>query len=83
MFTSVDSNRNIVEHFPSESVPNPPVLDNSSNKESKSFIASQFDKLLSKNDDYTKLQITIFVITFIVAILIASIPGIFLGFNFG
>ena len=43
--------------------------DNSIIKESKSGFASQLDNLLSKNDEYTKLQLTIFGITFIVAIL--------------
>ncbi len=83
MFTSVDSNRKTVEHLSSENVQNPQVLDNSYIKESKSGIASQFDKLLSKNDEYTKLQLTIFGITFIVSILIASLTGIIFGFTFG
>ena len=83
MFTSVDSNRKRVEHISNENVQNPQLLDNSSIKESKSGVASQFDKLLSKNDEYTKLQLTIFGITFIVSILIASLTGIFLGFTFG
>ena len=39
--------------------------------------------MLSINDEYTKLQLTIFGITFIVSILLASITGIFLGFTFG
>ena len=52
-------------------------------KKSKSRIASQIDHLLSQNDEYTKLQLTIFGITFIVSILLASITGIFLGFTFG
>ncbi len=83
MFTSVNSKRKTVEHPHSGNVQNIPVLDNSSIKESKSSIASQFDKLFSKNDEYTKLQLTIFGITFIVSILIASITGIILGFTFG
>ncbi len=83
MFTSVDSNRKTVEHLPKENVPNPQVHDNSFIKESRSSIASQFDKLLFINDEYTKLQVTIFCITFIVSILIASITGIILGFTFG
>ena len=83
MFTSVDSNRKIVEHPSLENVQNPQILDNLSSKESKSEIASQFDILLSKYDEFTKLQITIFGITFIVAIFIALITGIFLGFTFG
>jgi len=83
MFTSVDSNRKKVEHPSIENVQNPHSLDNSIIKESKSGIASQLDNLLSKNDEYTKLQLTIFGITFIASILIASITGIFLGFTFG
>ena len=83
MFTSVDSNRKTVEHLPSENVQNPQVLENSFIKESKLVITNQLDKLLFKNDEYTKLQITILGITFIVSILIASITGIFLGFTFG
>jgi len=83
MFTSVDSNRKTVEHRSNENVQNPQLLDNSFIKESKSGFASQFDKLLSKNDEYTKLQLTIFGITFIVSILIATLTGIILGFTFG
>jgi len=83
MFTSVDSNRKRVEHLPNENVQNSLILNNSHIKESKSRILSQFDKLLSKNDDYMKLQLTIFAITFIIAIFIAAITGIIIGFNFG
>ena len=56
---------------------------NSIIKESKSGIANQIDNLLSQNDEYTKLQLTIFGITFIISILLASITVIFLGFTFG
>ena len=84
MFTSVDSNRKkIVEHLPGKNVHKSLPHDNSSINEIKLVIAGQFQKLFSKNDEYTKLQITIFGITFIVSILLASITGIFLGFTFG
>ena len=83
MFTSVDSNRTKFEHPSHENVPFPQSKNNSIIKESKSGIANQIDYLLSQNDEYTKLQLTIFGITFIVSILLASITGIFLGFTFG
>ena len=83
MFTPVDSNRKKVEHPSNENVQIPQSLDNSFVKESKSDFISQLDNLLSKNDEYTKLQLTIFGITFIVSIFLASITGIFLGFTFG
>ena len=83
MFTSVDSNRKKLEHHSNENVQFPRSLNNSIIKESKSGIPNQIDNLLSQNDDYTKLQLTIFGITFIVSILLASITGIFLGFTFG
>ena len=83
MFTSVDSNRKKLEHPSKENVQIPQSLDNSIIKESKSGIASQIENLLSQNDEYTKLQLTIFGITCIVSILLASITGIFLGFTFG
>ena len=83
MFTSVDSNRKKLEHSSNESVQFPHSLNNSIIKESKPGIANQIDHFLSQNDDYTKLQLTIFGITFIVSILLASITGIFLGFTFG
>ena len=83
MFTSVDSNRKKLEHPSSENVQFSKSLDNSIIKESKSGIANQIDNLLSQYDEYTKLQLTIFGITFIVSILLASITGIFLGFTFG
>ena len=83
MFTSVDSNRKNLEHPSNENVQFPQSLDNSIIKESKSSIATQLDNFLSKNDEYTKLQLTIFCITFIFSILVASITGIFLGFTFG
>ena len=83
MFTSVNSNRKIVKHSSLENVHDPQFLDNSLSKESESGIASQFDKFLSNNDEYTKLQLTIFGITFIIAIFIALITGIIIGFKFG
>ena len=83
MFTSVDSNRKKLEHPPNENVQFPQSLNNSIIKESKSGIANQIDNLLSQYDEYTKLQVTIFGITFIVSILLASITGIFLGSTFG
>jgi len=83
MFTAVDSNRKKLEHPSKENVQFPHSLDNLINKESKSGIANQIDNLLSQNDEYTKLQLTIFGITFIGSILLASITGIFLGFTFG
>ena len=83
MFTSVDSNRKKLELPSNENVQLPQSLDNSIIKESKTGIAYQIDNFLSQNDEYTKLQLTIFGITFIVSIFLASITGIFLGFTFG
>ncbi len=83
MFTPVDSNSKKLEHPSNENVQFPQSLDNSIIKESKSGIANQINNLLSQNDEFTKLQLTIFGITFIVSILLASITGIFLGFTFG
>ena len=84
MFTSVDSNRKkIVEHLPGKNVNDSPTQGNSFINKIKLVFASQFQKLFSKNDEYTKLQITIFGITFIVAILVASITGIIIGYTFG
>ena len=84
MFTSVDSNRKkIVEHLSGKNVHDSPTQDNSFINKIKLVFASQFQKLFSKNDEYTKLQITIFGITFIVATLVASITGIIIGYTFG
>lgn len=84
MFTSVDSNRKkIVEHLPGKNVHDSPTQVNSFINKIKLVFASQFQKLFSKNDEYTKLQITIFGITFIVATLVASITGIIIGYTFG
>ena len=84
MFTSVDSNRKkIVEHLPGKNVHDSPTQDNSFINEIKFVFAGQFQKLFSKNDEYIKLQITIFGITFIAAILVACITGIIIGYTFG
>ena len=84
MFTSVDSNRKkIIEHLLGKNVHDSPTRDNSFINKIKLVFASQFQNLFSKNDEYTKLQITIFGITFIVAILVASITGIIIGYTFG
>ena len=84
MFTSGDSNRKkIVEHLPGKNVHGSPTQGNSFINKTKLVFASQFQKLFSKNDEYTKLQITIFGITFIVATLVASITGIIIGYTFG
>ena len=83
MFTSVDSNRKKLEHPFNENVQSPQSPNNSIIRESKSGISNQINNLLSQNDEYTKLQLTIFGITFIVSLLLASITGIFLGFTFG
>ena len=83
MFTFVDSNRKKIEHPSNENVQFSESLDNSIIKEGKSGIATKLDNLLSNHDEYTKLQLTIFGITFIVSIFVASITGFFLGFTFG
>ena len=83
MFTSVDSGRKTIEHLPGKSVHDSPAQGNSFIHEIKTVIASQFQKIFSRNDEYTKLQITIFGITFIVAVLVASITGILIGYTFG
>ncbi len=84
MFTSVDSNRKkIIEHLPGKNVHGSPSQGNSFINKTKLVFVSQFQKLFSKNDEYTKLQITIFGITFIVATLVASITGIIIGYTFG
>ena len=83
MFTSVDSNRNKFEDISNESLNVTPSVDNSFVEERKFSIASHFDKLLSKNDESTKSQLIIFVITFVLSIFIASITGIIVGFRFG
>ena len=87
MFTSVDSNRKkIVEHLPGKNVHDSPTQGNSFINKIKFVFVSQFQKLFLNflnNDEYTKLQITIFGITFIVATLVASITGIIIGYTFG
>ena len=83
MFTSVDSIRKKLEHPSKENVQIPQSLDNPIIKESKSGIANQIENFLSQNDEYTKLQLTIFGITFVISILVASITAIFLGITFG
>ena len=84
MFTSVDSNRKkIVEHLSGKNVNDSPTQGNSFINKIKFVFASQFQKLFLNNDEYQKLQITIFGITFIVAILVASITGIIIGYTFG
>ena len=84
MFTSVDSNRKKnVEHLPGMNVQHSPSQDNSFINEIKLVFASQFQKLFSNNDEYIKLQITIFGITFVFAILVALITGIIIGYTFG
>ena len=83
MFTSVDSNRKKLKHLSNENAQVPQSLNNSIIKESKSVFTNQIDILLSQNDEYTKLQLSIFGITFVVSILLASITAIFLGFTFG
>ena len=77
MFTSVDSNRKKLEHSSNEDVQFPQSLNNSIIKESKYGIANQIDNLLSKNDEYTKLQLTIFGITFIVSWLISNFLDVY------
>ena len=84
MFTSVDSDRKkTIELLTSKNVHKSLSKDNSLISEIKLVIAGQFQNLFSKNDEYTKLQITIFGITFIAAILVAIITGIIFGYTFG
>ena len=83
MFTSVGSNRKTSEHLPGQNVHNSPSQNNSCIKESNFDLVDQFHKFFSINDEYTKLQVTIFVITFIIAFLIALITGITVGYTFG
>ena len=84
MFTSVDSDRKkTIEHLSSKNVHESLPHDNYFINEIKLVIAGQFHKLFSKDDEYTKLQITILGITFITAILVATITGIIIGYTFG
>ena len=83
MFTSVNSDRKKIEHLPSKNVHDSPTKINSFINEINLVFASQFQRFFSKNDEYTKLQITILSITFIIAILVASITGIIIGYTFG
>ena len=83
MFTSVDSKRKLVDHPHHENVQEAHSIENSLIKDGNSAIETRFDRVLSGSDEYTKLQMTIFVITFIVAIFIALITGIISGFTFG
>ena len=83
MFTSVDSDRKLIEHPSLENVQDPQFLDNSFINESNSGLANKFVNLLSKNDEYTKSQLTIFVINFIIACFIALITGLIIGFTSG
>ena len=83
MFTPVDSDRKTIEHLTDKDVHDLPAQNDSFINEIKPVIARQFQQIFSNNDEYTKLQITIFGITFIVAILVASITGIIIGFTFG
>ena len=83
MFTSVHSNRKNLEHPSNENVQFPQSLNIPIINERKFGIANQINNLLSKNDEYKKLQLTIFGITFVISILLALITGIFLGFTFG
>ena len=83
MFTSVDSDRKKIEHLPGENVHDSLSQNNSFINEIKYVFAGQFHKLFSTNDEYTKLQITIFSITFMIAILVASITGIMIGYTSG
>ena len=83
MFTQVDSNRKEVEHLENKNVNFPLSLNYSHIKDGGPDFANFLNNFLLLNDEYTKLQLTIFGITFIVAILIALITGIIFGFNFG
>ena len=84
MFTSVDSNRKKnIEHLSCKNVHDSPSQDNSFINGIKLVFSSQFLKLFSNNDEYIKLQITIFGITFVFAILVALITGIIIGYTFG
>ena len=82
MFTSVDSNRKTMEHPDNKDVLNAPFQGSSSIDESKFGLVTQFQKLISRYEEYTKLQITIFGITFIFAIILALITGILIGPSF-
>ena len=84
MFTSVNSNRKKTsEHLIGKNVHNSPSQENSLINSIKLVFESQFQKLFLKNDEYSKLQITIFSITFLVAIFTAFISGMILGYTFG
>ena len=83
MFTSVNSSRKIDEHLNDKNVQISPAKNNSFIDDIKFFVDCQLKKNLSINDEYTKLQITIFGITFIVAILLATLTGIMVGYKFG
>ena len=83
MFTSVGSDRKTIERLPGKNVHDSSVKNNSFINEIKFTIACQFQKLFSKNDEYTKLQIKIFGITFVIAIFVSFITGFIIDNSFG
>ena len=79
----MDSDRKTVKHLPGKNVHYSPAKNYFFINEIKFVFVSQIQKLCSKNDEYTKLQISIFGITFIFAILVAMITGLIFGHTFG
>jgi len=83
MFTSVDADKKSIKHFSKESalVNSDSVTLNSNQK--RAIFLSIFEKVFSINDYFSKLQLAIFGITFLLSCLISIITGVLIDTSFG
>ena len=82
MFTSVDSTRKKFKQTINLDAEFSPTQ-NSDSVEIKNSLIVEFFNLFSKSNDYFKLQIAIFSLTFLFSLVITLLACIFIGFIFG
>ena len=82
MFTSVDSTRKKFKQTINLDAEFSPTQ-NSDSVEIKNSLIVEFFNLFSKSNDYFKLQIAIFSLTFLFSLVITLLACIFIGFKFG
>tara|TARA_Y100001978_G_scaffold182444_1_gene179323 strand:- start:543 stop:1019 length:477 start_codon:yes stop_codon:yes gene_type:complete len=83
MFTTVNSNKKIIEHPLASNANNSLDIDNSNLIEERLPIFKQISQLLEFSNDFFSLQLALFCLTLIISIVLTVASCIFINFSFG
>ena len=83
MFTTVDSDKKTFKHHKDLDASNPSSLNDLVQIENKVSIAERLFNLLSINENYLRLQVSIFALSFIISLVFTTFAIIFISLSFG